>query len=352
MTPNTYLFGDNKNSTSITLGIDGEWVGEAVEMIYGGVITAVFTDQTGTLFMEQSVDGITWDSSVAFDIEANKNEIHRLTATRKFYRTRYVNNGVAQTEFRLQTSYGDPQLLSSPLNSTVDGDADAIITNAFPMELDITSGRYSNWEMISKFGTNLAVSTALEDVWNVGGVLDHPTSAETLEILSSSAADTSGGLGAMKVLVSGLDANFVCLNEEVTMDGTTPVTLSSAFIRVYRLRVTESGTYGGANLGTITLRVSGGGATRAQIDFDTQFGGLGTSEMTHFTVPAGRVGLVTYFRYNIQSSASVDLFVSVRQNADDVTTPFTGQHFARIRVKAAIGTETFMYQYPLVVQHC
>jgi hypothetical protein len=92
----------------------------------------VKTDQAGTLYMEFSPDGVNADSSLSFSVAAATNEIHRLTVTRLYYRTRFTNtSGSAQTYFRLQTLFGSNQPpLTAPLNGSISSDSDSMTTRS------------------------------------------------------------------------------------------------------------------------------------------------------------------------------------------------------------------------------
>ena len=123
------------NSTSTALDNGDTWTGEWVQVsAYGSVVCAVKTDKSGTLYMEFSPDGVNADSSLSFSVTANVNEVHRLSVTRKYFRARFTNNsGSNQTFFRLQCLAGSQPILTSALNSTVQTDADAVLTRGILM---------------------------------------------------------------------------------------------------------------------------------------------------------------------------------------------------------------------------
>lgn len=111
------------------------------------------------------------------------------------------------------------------------------------------------------------------------------SAAESWEIVSSSANDAAAGTGARAVLVSYLDANFEPKTSIVTLNGTTPVTLPNAtdYFRLNLANVLSVGSDASkANLGTLTIRVAGAGATRGYISV-----GDGITRLGSYTVPAG-----------------------------------------------------------------
>jgi len=95
-------------------------------------------------------------------------------------------------------------------------------------------------------------NSAFEDVWDKGGNFVYATAAETLELLSSDASDTLLGTGARTVVIRGLDSGFVEQCEIVSLNGTTPVTLTKTYLRTRILIVATVGSIG-SNVGTITL---------------------------------------------------------------------------------------------------
>lgn len=127
---------------------------------------------------------------------------------------------------------------------------------------------FSDTSAVVVAGRNDDVDTGTdEDVWIVGGDYVFPPTAQTLTLVSDSAADdgSPAGTGGHTVRVDGLDADYNPLTEFVTMDGTTPVITVGEFLRVNKGTVREVGT-AEANVGTIT-------ATQT------------TSALTMFTVP-------------------------------------------------------------------
>ena len=61
--------------------------------------------------------------------------------------------------------------------------------------LAIAAGKVPGWTFERKFGSNSAVGTSFEALWDGGGLYPWPTTTETLGIQSSDAADASAGAG-------------------------------------------------------------------------------------------------------------------------------------------------------------
>lgn len=98
---------------------------------FPSLILAVKTDQAGVLYLDFSPDGTNVDSTLSYDVAAATNEVHRVTVTREYFRVRFTNTSASpQTYFRLQTLKGEQYPLSSPLNLTMQSDADAMPVKA------------------------------------------------------------------------------------------------------------------------------------------------------------------------------------------------------------------------------
>ena len=166
-----------------------------------------------------------------------------------------------------------------------------------------------------KFGFNPAISTDEETVWDGGGIYSYISTAGSVSVVSSDAADDIDGTGAQKITIQGLDANWLPKSLEVDMDGTSSTTVASTFIRVFRAFVSQAGS-GEVNAGDITLSI--GGTTVAKISAD-----MGQTLMAVYTVPAGFTGYITQWSFSSGASASnkyLDGRLIVRKNAGIIQT--------------------------------
>lgn len=118
------------NSTTASLASNASWTGSFEDVSYfSSMLVACKTDQSGSLTIEFSPDSENIDSSLSYSVAAGTNEIHRLSVTRKWARVKYLNTSpISQSYFRLQTLLGQQSLLTSNLNSSIQTDADAVIT--------------------------------------------------------------------------------------------------------------------------------------------------------------------------------------------------------------------------------
>ncbi len=284
----TIVSTENSSTTALSPSqtFTGEWESS---LNYNCLTVGIKTDKAGVLYIEFSPDGVNNDSIIEFDIEAETNEVHRVTITRKYFRVRFTNtNGSTQTYFRMQTILGDQPILSSALNSVVQQDSDAIVARVIDAEIAIAQGLFQGYSIVNKVGLNPSIdgATVPEDIWGNGGVYTGwAATAQTLEVFSSAAADNSGGTGARTVFIQGLDANYNLLTETVTLNGITPVLTTGSFLRCHTMRVQTAGT-GGVNAGTITVRQS---TTTANIMLFMRIG-LNQTNDGVYTIPAGFTG--------------------------------------------------------------
>lgn len=144
-------------------------------------------------------------------------------------------------------------------------------------------------------GNNMDVDVAStpEDVWSgaalgiLNGVdhklLQFPTSAVAMEIVSDSASDTSAGAGLRTATLVYLDAAGVQKATTLPLNGLTPVALPENVLFVQLLLGATVGTVGSNNVGNISVRDAGGlGRTYSYME-----AGTGFARSCAIRVPAG-----------------------------------------------------------------
>lgn len=213
------------NSTDVPLGISGTWTGEAEDVsMYNAIIVSSKSDQNGTYYMEFSTNGIIWDSSLPKEASANVNDVHRLTRSKQYFRVRYVNGTTEQTYLRLQTIYGDMGPLTSPLNTVVSRDADAIVVRPLDFNLMMSEGLYEKVQVTIKDGVNEDIDTATvpEDLVSGGGVYaGFPTG--TVEAAQCVVAGADTGTVYYTYLASPTSTDYVMGSVVVAGAGTYPL---------------------------------------------------------------------------------------------------------------------------------
>jgi len=215
---------------------------------------------------------------------------------------------------------------------------------------DISGDDIATLTAVNKFGRNpeVDINTTPEDIWNGGGnYTGQPVgfTPETVQVFSSSALDTAAGTGARTIRFHGLatSTSTSYTSQDVTLNGTTPVTTVSTWYRINRAYVLTAGTTG-ANQGTITIRAS---ATIANV-FVVMPVLLNQTAVLAYTVPFGKEGFINSFRTQIArlSGAAGSAVVTLR-----VRDTLNGGTFRAFRVldaqSGAIVQED--YSFPLQI---
>lgn len=194
----------------------------------------------------------------------------------------------------------------------------------------IACGLVEGTNMVHKFGAATGVDTALTAI-TTAKVYRTPTTAVALEVVSDSVDDNGAasplGSGALMLRIYGLQTWDEESIADVTLNGTTAVALPGTWLRIYRVKVIESGVYASygtpSHNSTITIREAGGGDTWAQTDSLGTFG-LGQSEIAVYSVPRGRVAYVHSACIFIEATRTANVIFFARENADIIIPPYAG----------------------------
>ena len=169
-----------------------------------------------------------------------------------------------------------------------------------PFDLQIARNQIMGHDHLDLFGYSTAVgSTAFGPLWEgltgAGGNYPFPASAAALSVVSSSASDT-----AVTITINGLDANFEKISEDVLINGTSTVTTTKSF-----LRVTNAVTIAGNAVGNISI--SSGATLIAKMN-----AGLGQTQMSVYTVPAGYTLFITYYQADGNTTTTSGAYMNTR----------------------------------------
>lgn len=154
-------------------------------------------------------------------------------------------------------------------------------TSSAPWGLQVARGLVSGALPVSIFAASSNVGTGTPvTLWENTGVTAYvfPTTAQLMNVASSSAADT----GTAKVLVSGLDANWLPISETVTLNGTSNVTTTFSYLRINSMVMFTPATGHISNVGAITIKNTAGTVTYGQI-----VAGSGRTSMSIYSVASG-----------------------------------------------------------------
>lgn len=177
---------------------------------------------------------------------------------------------------------------SSPSGRSIAIESDILFGTALAL------GQFApNLRSLVVIGRNPDVGVTEEDIWEGGGLYPFLTSAAALEILSSSASDSSLGTGARSARVVGLDHDGYEVTVDVPLNGTTPVSLGT-FLRINSGLVLTSGS-NGSNVGTLTARTVIGATTQLVIG-----AGRGYQSQFIFTVPRGHSAVIGSFFFSTE----------------------------------------------------
>lgn len=175
-------------------------------------------------------------------------------------------------------------------------DADLTSSTFDPVSIILSGGMG-----LTGFGLRNSISISGDDVWP-GTAITIPIPAdagEQMSLVSTSAADATGGTGALSIEVHYLDDKGNPKSEQVLMNGVTPVNTVATNIRFVQEIHTLTA---GSNLlavGTITIFKTGFPATVYNLILPGTNMSLSTARM----VPAGKVLLLLNFQSSSGAAA-------------------------------------------------
>lgn len=191
----------------------------------------------------------------------------------------------------------------------------------------VAEGNIPGYSIVHKFGAG-NVGTTLVPITQ-SGTYQTPTTAQALEFVSTAAADALNGAGMREITITGLDANWNKVVQVIAAhatDGTIAVAIPTSLIRLMTWKVSSSGTYAtditSSHVGVLTIQASGGGTVWSTIP-TTPFPS-GRSQIGAYTIPTGFTGYLMGKLIYTDTNKVADVYFFERNNADDVTTPYSG----------------------------
>lgn len=152
-----------------------------------------------------------------------------------------------------------------------------------PFKLRVSMGHVTNGTPVFIYGNNPDVQNVEESIWYQGGIYTYPPAATQMLVSSDDAAATC------QVMINGLDANYMPINEIVTLTGQTAVTTTLSYLRIQNAYVLANPTAQNIYIGVGTV-TAGVPATIYERIFD----GHNRTESARYTVPAGRTFYITH----------------------------------------------------------
>lgn len=192
----------------------------------------------------------------------------------------------------------------------------------------LSAGSISGYSAVNVSGHAYnGLQTTATDVWDRADATPTqqlwvaPTAARIHAIVSSSTSDdgSPAGVGARTVKIWGLTGwSSAETSETVTLDGTTPVNTSNAYVIIHRMEVMTAGNTS-INVGTITATAATDGTVTASI-----LPGNGQTQMAIYGIPSGKALMVTSFFAGVNragnATPTTDFYFNVNTDPANRTT--------------------------------
>ena len=194
-----------------------------------------------------------------------------------------------------------------------------------PFELQVSRGQVPGHRAIfrSAYSKQLEVGETYA-IWNLARGYTFPSSASLMTLSSDSASDVG-----VAVLILGLDADYVEIQEVVVLNGQSAVSTTNSYLRINDLLVVSGNAVGSIYIGTGA--VSGGVPTNV---YNFIFASDNASMTAVYTVPAGhslyiKGGSISAFTENTNKSVTVDFYISnsVRYRVASILSVSGFQHY-------------------------
>lgn len=261
----------NQNSTSTPLGIGENFTGVPALVTDPSIMVVAATDKDGELYVEFSIDGTNWDTSLKFNYRTGRiNPPHIFEVGGRFVRIRFENSsGEAQTYLRIHSYVGSFNKLTAPINGTLAETYDAIVMRPTDYHYEVAMGKRQGRATINKWGHNENVGTgAAQIVAAWGGTFNPATdiikTAQTFTITYNNTTDGLGTTGALSLLFTYLDENFLTQTATHVLGNTGSDVTSFTGVGINRCIVLSNGGLG-YNVNDITVTATTDATTQAEI---------------------------------------------------------------------------------------
>jgi len=170
---------------------------------------------------------------------------------------------------------------------------------SMPYGYDVAEGQIAGHTTFFKTGFNGDVDDAEEDMWAAGGMYVFPNAEMQMEVVSTSANDTSAtGSGARTVKIWYLTSAFIEKSETISLLGLTPVaTAATDIYRINAFRIMTAGGTGAAE-GTIDIRHVANTPIYSRISI-----GNTRARNSIYTVPTGKTLYIAQLSFSCGNSA-------------------------------------------------
>ena len=254
--------------------------------------------------------------------------------------TQPVSGTVAVSNFPAsQTVAGSVSVANFPANQVVSDPTDIINPLFAASRLGLVDGHAAEVFHVMGRRAGFNSTSVLQDVGEFLGTTTDAfpelTGAESLEVISSNANDTSNGTGARTIRIGYINtSNQLTVSADITLNGTTAVALAFNANFILWMETTTVGSNAVA-VGTITLRIAAAGATQEQIT-----AGGNRSLSCRFMVPVGYTGYLTDWGGNaISTTQDMRLRALVRTRSRTLGTDYVFQSVSYLSAGGNGGEE-------------
>lgn len=178
----------------------------------------------------------------------------------------------------------------------------------------IAQGQIGGYSLVHVTGYNPDIDLATDEtVWSAGGLYPWSlwNSARVVTVVSTSTSDTGS------VVVSGLDANYNPVVEDINFNGTTSGTGSVQFKRVNSAVYKDSGAN---NVGTITLTANSTTVGVIEANIGQTLNGI-------YTVPAGHTAYMLAGDFSVHKAKDAQIRFFVRPFGESFRVAHIGEAY-------------------------
>lgn len=183
--------------------------------------------------------------------------------------------------------------------------------------LDLSRGIIPGMFEVHVSGENDEIDSGVTaDLWDGGITVANggdsllwvpPTVARIHQIVSSSTNDDVGQSGVTKIHVQGLNSDYDLVDEEVTMDGTTNVATTLAYIMIYDMHAIAPDSDTVTNAGIIKATADTDSTVTCRINVGTNHSQLGV-----YQIPAGHSAFMTDLTGHILRAGGASALADIR----------------------------------------
>lgn len=209
--------------------------------------------------------------------------------------------------------------------------------------LQVARGQIRGHSIVHIFGYNPDVDSANEEtVWTAGGLYQHLSSPATMTVSSSSASDTSAGVGARTIYILGINSTGGEVSEIVTLNGQTPVNTTHTYTEIQRCNVVTAGSTA-HNVGNISIGTGTVTSGVPAVIYGHILATENASLMGHYTVPIGYTG------YLISGNMSCGATQANKSIIGRLKLKTNGVVLTSAIVTFSSGIAPFDFKYPIAI---